>query len=262
MREYEKVHLHYDSFFFNSSDKVESTGGKLLPIRINILNSMVTSGIYFGYGIRSFKAEGLNNLIDVYNANHKTLVQKMDQFGTTKGFKIGANLFQFNDGKLLFATKLGYSWMNEKNEANLGSGASFQKREYDLTLYQYSGGIAFSYYMGKRLDIKIVEASITLNNASFTNRHFTGTTQDKEETLKNPVIQIGFNVETGLIIYIVPPYISIEGTFGYSSLSIDEMDFENGNSLTKNENSSDPMDNFISGGGIFAFVTLNLSIPF
>jgi hypothetical protein len=39
------------------------------------------------------------------------------------------------------------------------------------------------------------------------------------------------------------------------------MQFESGQYLSQNENSNELMENFIDGGGFFAFAQLNIAIP-
>ena len=83
-----------------------------------------------------------------------------------------------------------------------------------------------------------------------------------EQKIESPETSIGFIAGTGLVFYPVPPYISIEVNAGYSLFSINEMEFDGGGLLAKNEDSNEAMDNFIDGGGFFAFAHLMVSIPF
>jgi len=133
-------------------------------------------------------------------------------------------------------------------------------REYELTLTQLGLGFTLSYYLGKNFDLKIMDIMATTNGASMINR-FKDVNSSTEQKLKNPTNSFGVNAGAGFVFYILPPYISIETTAGYSLLSIDGMDFENGGSLSVDEDSGQMMSNFIKSGGFFAFAQLNLAIP-
>ena len=229
----------------------------------SIMGMLFNSGIYGGYGIQMYSAEGLNHYIDVYNSKRTaTLTKQMEDFGQVKGFRVGANIFQFLIDDILFGMKVSYQWMKEENEAraNLTTGGT-ARREYDLTLKQFDIGMSFAYYASRHFDIKIADVFITWNSADFVNRlvELNNTTEQK---LTNPENTIGFNAATGLTFYPLPPYISLEATVGYAFFSIDEMQFESGSLLQVDEDTPEAMTNFIDSGGLYAFIQLNLAIPF
>jgi len=226
------------------------------------MGMVFNSGVYGGYGIQMFRAEGFNHSIDIYNQRRETtLTKKMDEFGTATGFKVGANIFQFLVDDILMGMRVSYQWMKEKNEAtaNLTNGTA--RREYDLTLKTFGIGMFFSYYASRRWDIKFLDATLTWNNADLVNR-LIEPAQTTEQKLSNPESVIGFSLAGGITFYPLPPYISLEGSVGYSFFSIEEMEFEDtGGKLQVDEGTATPMTNFIDGGGLFAFIQLNISVP-
>ena len=224
---------------------------------------MIAGGEFTGgYGIQFFNPEGLNHYIDIYNSDHPLLVQHMDHFSSAKGFIVGLTLMNEVSGKTILAFKLNYKWVDQKNDANTGQGVGAEKREYDLSLGQFGMGLSVSYYLSKRLDLNILEGYMTFNNAKLKNSYFNGSIWDKEETLKNTDLNLGFNLSTGLTFYFIPPYLSVSGTLGYSYFKIDHIAFDSGSYLSADENTSASMDNFISGGGFYAFASLNFRLPF
>lgn len=225
--------------------------------------TLVQSGISGGYGIQYYNPAGLNKYIDLYNQKHSsTLKTNMGKFGTSVGFKVGANLIQIQEDNFLIGLKADYHQMNEKKSATaeLTSGVT-AKREFDLTLRSIGLGLSTSIIVSKRLDIKILEAMITWNSAKLLNKYSDPTTST-EEKLESPESKIGYSFGAGLTFYPLPPYISIEATGGYSFFSIPEMNFESGQGLAQTPDGGAKMDNFIDGGGLFAFIQLNLAIPF
>lgn len=224
---------------------------------------LLESGVYGGYGVQTFQPTGLNDYIKVYNQNRPALTKNMDKFGFAHGWRVGANIFQIESGKMLYGVNAFYQQMQEKNEAaaTLTNDVS-AKREYSLTLISYGFGIAVSYIINKNFDFKIADVKINWNNAKLVNRYTEGINPATEEVLKNPDANIGGQISTGILYYPFPPYVSIEANAGYSYFKINEMKFEaSGQFLARNENSVEKMDNFIDGGGFFAFAQLNIAIP-
>jgi hypothetical protein len=230
---------------------------------LDILTGMLfESGVSGGYGFQQFQATGLNDYIKVYNQNRPALTKQMDDFGFAHGWKIGANLFQIQNDNSLIGLNVFYQQTKEVNEATANVNNVTAKREYDLTLISYGFGMAYSYVINKHFDFKIIDLKFSWNKAKLVNKYTEGTNASTEEKLESPEASIGGMASTGLLYYPLPPYISLEIVGGYSYFTIDEMQFENGGSyLSKAENSNEKMENFIDGGGFFAFAQLNIAIP-
>ncbi len=229
-----------------------------------VLAMLVQSGINGGYGIQYYNPTGFNNYIEAYNQEHSsTLKTKMGKFGKAVGFKVGANIAQIEVDNFLIGFKAAYHQMNEKNSAtaDISPGVT-AKREYDLTLRTFGFGLTGAYIAAKRLDVKFLDLMITWNTASLDNKYSDATTSS-EQKLKSVESNIGFSAGAGLTFYPLPPYIAIEGTVGYAFFSIDQMEFESGGSfLSQTPSGSGVMTDFVESGGLFAFVQLNLAIPF
>jgi len=230
---------------------------------LDILGGMLLeSGVSGGYGFQQFSATGLNDYIKVYNQNRPALTKKMKEFGFAHGWKIGANLFQIQNDNTLIGLNVFYQQTKQVNEATASVNNVTARREYDLTLISYGIGMSYSYVINKHFDYKIIDLKFDWNKAKLVNKYTEGTNSPTEEKLENPDAAIGGKVSTGLLYYPFPPYISLEIIGGYSYFAIDEMQFETTKQfLAKNENSFEQMDNFIDGGGFFAFAQLNIAIP-
>jgi len=229
---------------------------------LDIIGGMLLeSGIYGGYGAQQFSAKGLNDYIKVYNDNRPALTNKMDDFGFAYGWKVGANIVQLQDDDMLYGLNFFYQQLQEKHEATALINNVPAKREYALTLISYGFGISFSYVLNNSFDFKIADLKMTWTNAKLINKYSEGTNPSTEEVLKNPEANIGGQISTGIVYYPFPPYISLEANVGYSYFTIDQMQFESGQYLSQNENSNELMENFIDGGGFFAFAQLNIAIP-
>ncbi|MEO8232361.1 MAG: hypothetical protein ABI638_08755 [Ignavibacteriota bacterium] len=225
---------------------------------------LLQSGVSFGYGAQQFSATGLNDYIKVYNDKRPTLTKKMDDFGFSYGWRAGVNLIQLEDDNMFYGLSVFYQQTKEKHDAATTLLNNIPaKREYDLTLISYGVGVSFSYVLSKSFDFKIADVRVNWNKANFINRYTEGTNPSTEQMLKDPEASIGGQISTGLLYYPLPPYISLEASVGYSYFTINEMQFESSSQfLAKNEYSNEKMENFIDGGGLFAFAQLNIAIPF
>ncbi len=224
---------------------------------------LLESGVFGGYGVQQYTAKGFNDYIKVYNNNRPALTREMDDFGFAHGWRAGANVLNMQDGNMLYGLNIFYQQTKETHEATATlTNDITAKREYDLTLTSYGFGISFSYVLSNNFDFKIADVKMNWNKAKLVNKYTEGTNPSTEQILKEPEASIGGQISTGLVYYPFPPYISLEANVGYSYFSINEMQFESsGQYLAKNENSSEKMENFIDGGGFFAFAQLNIAIP-
>lgn len=231
---------------------------------LDILGGMLLeSGVTGGYGFQQYQATGFNDYIKVYNQNRPALTKQMDEFGFSHGWKVGANLFQGQIDNSLIGVNVFYQQTKELHEATATLTNNIPaKREYELSLTSYGFGMFYSYVINKHFDLKIIDFKLSWSNAKLVNKYTEGTNASTEEVLKNPDASIGGSVSAGFLYYPFPPYISLEINGGYSYFTIDEMEFENtGQYLASTENSNEKMENFIDGGGFFAFAQLNIAIP-
>lgn len=228
-----------------------------------IAAKLVQSGVNVGYGTQFYVPSGFNNYIDLYNQKYSaSLNSKIDEFGTALGFKIGANLVQFQLDEFSLAFKINYQQMKEKKSAtrSLAIGGN-AKEEFNLTLTSFGLGLSSSLVVSKRFDIKFIDALLTWNSAKLVNTYSDLLTSG-EQTLQSPKKNMGFSIGVGLTFYIVPSYVSLEATAGYSLFSITRMQFDEGELLSQTPDGGPAMENFIKSGGFYTFIQLNFSVPF
>jgi len=121
-------------------------------------------------------------------------------------------------------------------------------------------GIDFGYAITSFLSWKIVDGSVNFNNVSLTN-----TINSPEGTdvsrYKSDSGVIGYSVGTGLIFFIIKDYISLEGFAGYTGLTIEKLNYEEGNRSLLNVLNEEDNINFIEAGGFTGVIQLNLGFP-
>jgi hypothetical protein len=228
----------------------------------SIVSMMLQSGINAGYGIQTFDAAGLNNYINIYNQKYSSsLKSSLGSFGKAVGPKFGLHALQVHLDQLFLSLRINYGQYKEKNSLErisiLGSNI---KEDFDLRLTSVGVGIVSSLIVGKRFDIKFLDAMVTWNTAKLTNTYEDPlvSTEQKLESVRS---YVGFSAGAGFTFYFIPQYLALETTGGYSLFSIPEMQFEEGELLAESPDGGTAMRNFISSGGWFASVQLNLSVP-
>ena len=120
-------------------------------------------------------------------------------------------------------------------------------------------GIDFGYAITSFLSWKIIDGAVHFNNVSLTNTvNSTGETEVNIYKSKSGVL--GYSVGTGLIISIVKDYISIEASAGYTGLTIEKLNPEEGRRFLEDLPEINNT-NFIESGGFTAVVQLNIGFP-
>jgi len=200
----------------------------------SIFSSLLQSGIFGGYGVQMYSAEGLN----------AELPEGFEEYGTAMGWRIGANIIQLRREQLLIGLKFYYQQMTETQDAT--------GQEIQLDLKQWNLGMSFSYIVSNSFDIRIFDAMLSWTSAEVKN-----TGEGFEDIVfKSPEASIGFTADAGIVFYPFPPYVSLEVLGGYSIFSVDKVNLESGSS------GQSTINDFVDGGGFFAVAVLTVGIPF
>ena len=204
----------------------------------SIFSSLIQSGIFGGYGIQQFSAEGLNK--------SELLLSNKDfkDYGTAMGWRVGANIIQFQHEQLMMGLKFYYQEMREKQDLT--------GQDMTLDIKQFNLGTSFSYIINKSFDIRIFDVLISWTNAELTR---TGDGFD-DIVFKSPETNTGFTADAGIVYYPFPPYVSLEILGGYSIFSIDKVN------LVEGVDNIDKIDDIVDGGGFFAVAVLTVGLPF
>jgi hypothetical protein len=193
------------------------------------------SGIFGGYGVKMYDAKGLNEVLPS---------EDFRDYGTSWGWRVGANIIQLQQQDLMMGLKFYYQQTTEKQ--------SITDQEIKIDLKQWNFGVSFSYIVNNNIDIRVFDALMSWTNVELTNE----VQGFEKDVYKSPESSIGFAFDTGVVYYPFPPYFSIEVIGGYSFFSLDEANLEEGeSSLTK-------IENIVDGGGFFANAVLTVGIPF
>ena len=222
-------------------------------------------GFFSGYGgvaYQSFKADGLNQFVNYFNEmKASTLDDPLEEFYGAVGYRIGVNFFRATwESGFILTAKGYYQSLSRTREASESSIDGNTNYTFELDLKNWSVGIDFGYAITSFLSWKIVDGSINFNNVSLTNtiNSTEGTEVSKYVSESNV---LGFSVGTGLIIFLIKDYISLEGFAGYTGLTIEKLKFDEGDTNSFNVLIEEENNNFIEAGGFTGVIQLNLGFP-
>jgi len=220
-------------------------------------------GGYGGYSYQVYDPKGLNNYVTEFNSSNKdSLSSPMGKFGNLKGYRVGINFFRADIKGFILTTKGFYQSLSEKNSASLSAADGTSNSTYELDLTNWGVGIDLGTSIVGGLSWKVVDAALLFNTVTFTNTLNTPGPNTIVKKYNNEKYVLGYSVGTGFILAIIEQYISIEGTAGYTSFSIDKMKSDNSSSeMPASENSTQSMRNFIAAGGFNAVIQLNVGFP-
>lgn len=221
-------------------------------------------GFFGGYGgivYQSYKAEGLNQFVKYFNEmKSSTLNDPLQEYYGAVGYRVGINFFRAHWQSRFILTAKGYyqslSRTRETSETLPDGNINYSN---ELDLKNWALGIDFGYAITSFLSWKIIDGAVHFNNVSLTNTvNSTGETEVNIYKSKSGVL--GYSVGTGLIISIVKDYISIEASAGYTGLTIEKLNPEEGRRFLEDLPEINNT-NFIESGGFTAVVQLNIGFP-
>lgn len=202
----------------------------------SIFSSLIQSGIFGGYGVQMYSAQGLNDVT--------VNIEGIKDFGTAMGWRVGANIIQLQREQVMVGFKFYYQSMSEKQ--------TLTGQDMKLDINQWNLGMSFSYIVNNSFDIRIFDAYLSWTSAELTR---TGDGFD-DIVFRSPESNIGFTADAGIVYYPFPPYISLEVLGGYSFFSVDKANLEEG------DDAIDQIKDIVDGGGFFAVAALTIGLPF
>ena len=202
----------------------------------SIFSSLIQSGIFGGYGVQMYGAEGLNEVLPSEVG--------FNDYGTAMGWRVGANIIQLQHQQLMMGLKFYFQSMTETQDVT--------GQEIKLNLTQFNLGMSFSYIISNSFDIRIFDALISWTSAELTN----AVEGFDDRVYKSPGSNTGFTADAGFVYYPFPPYVSLEILGGYSMFSIDKVNLEEG------ESTLTTINDLVDGGGFFAVAVLTVGLPF
>jgi len=189
-----------------------------------------------------------------------TLNDPLQDYYGAVGYRVGINFFRAHWQSRFILTAKGYyqslSRTRETSETLPDGNINYSN---ELDLKNWALGIDFGYAITSFLSWKIIDGAVHFNNVSLTNTvNSTGETEVNIYKSKSGVL--GYSVGTGLIISIVKDYISIEASAGYTGLTIEKLNPDEGRRFLEDLPEINNT-NFIESGGFTAVVQLNIGFP-
>ena len=218
-------------------------------------------GGFGGYTYQRYQPTGFNDYITAFNSFHgDSLSSPFSKFGTALGFRVGINFFRADFEGFILTTKGYYQSLLEKHEAKVTSQAGTSNYKYEIELNNWAIGIDLGTSITNSLSWKVIDASLLFNYVTLNdNQNYPGGFSLVKE-YKN-TSTLGYTIGTGFILSFIEGYVSLEGLAGYTKLTVKTMKLDDGTELTINENSNQPMENFIENGGFIAVLQLNVGFP-
>lgn len=223
------------------------------------------SGFYAGFSKQNYDNPGMNDYIsqriNILDPS-KTIISDKIEFTQGTGYRIGANFFRAKWDKFFISAKGYYQFLKEEHEISgqfpsggLMIGFYEQKEKYRLTMNHWGVGIDLGVPLFWILDWKIAEANVTFYNTEFSQETLLNNVSQGELKFKPDKNNIGYFIGTGIILHLVPDYLSVEGTAGFSFFKIEKLKRIDslGNEMFINS--------AIPGGGFSATVQLNVGFP-
>jgi hypothetical protein len=218
------------------------------------------SGFYAGFSKQNYDNPGLNDYIsqriNILDPS-KTIISNKIEFTQGTGYRIGANFFRAKWDKFFFSAKGYYQFLKESNEISAQLQNVDTREKYQLTMNHWGVGIDFGIPLFWILDWKIAEANVTFYNTEFSQETFLNNVSQGEIKFKPDKNNIGYFIGTGLILHLVPDYISVEGTAGFNIIQIDDLSNDSGITIPSASSSKKVIDK----GNLSITLQLNVGFP-
>ena len=220
-------------------------------------------GGYGGFVYQDFNASGLNEYISSFNQT-EFVNTPVNEFTKETGFRVGLNLFRATFQKGFMITAKGfYQSLASTNKGSVGAAGGDDNFSMKLNLQNWAIGFDVGWEFTRLVSWKILDGSLNFNYVTLTE-----TTDLPGETTvqkyKSDSGVFGYSIATGIIISLLKDYISLEGSAGYTYLSISNVYDENGSPLLNPPTVSSSNfinEDFINAGGFTAVVQLNVGFP-
>jgi len=223
------------------------------------------SGVYSGYSIQKYEADGLNNYFNyIINSSNSLLPLKGKyDFKEGRGFRVGINLMRAQYEKFFFTVKGYYQFLSEEKNLKIPDGFNYYNI-YEAKFEMNNWGIGldigiplFGFVNWKILDAELKFFSPKLALKNYNNNPSKNSIANENLFTPNKV-KMGYSVGSGLIFNLIEDYISIELTGMYTFIEIDNLtDDQNGLSIPNNGSN----EKLISTGGFQGIVQINVGIP-
>lgn len=214
------------------------------------------SGFYGGYTYQNYKTDELNKHLNILLEEFNYSGKKID-FSQGNGFRIGANIFRANFDTYFITAKGYYQFLSEDqalSEKGYDGAALFKST---LQLNHWAIGLDLGIPISRFFNWKVLEGGLTFYTAELNNNfNFEGQLVESRK-YQHSDVNLGYFIGTGLILNIIPDYVSIEGGAFYNNVSIDNLIDDDGNYFYGEYSKS----KILEAGGFSTSLQLNIGVP-
>ncbi len=218
-------------------------------------------GGFVGYGVQQYTPGGINAYINDVNEFNKGVINvPLSDFKQMQGFRVGANVFRNNYSGFIITAKGFYQLMSEKQEVRFNDAVLPTIHSFEMRVKEFAIGLDLGMEISKKFHWKVLDLTLMYNIYQFKTQSNSVKGIVEAATYQNPEVNIEYTLGTGFVYYVVEKYISVEGSFGITSLTANTLRESSGNYL-KLLSSSKVVGSAIQSGGLSALIQLNISLP-
>lgn len=211
------------------------------------------SGFYVGISEQHYKAPGINDYVSIGLTGNLIASNEKINFNLGSGYRVGANFFRAKWDNIFITAKGFYQFLKEEHTVN--SSTQVQQK-YQLNMNHWGLGLDIGIPVTSFIDWKIIEGGITFYNAGLNEQYYLDNSLSSEAKLAPQKSKPSYYAGTGIILHIIPDYMSLEGTASYYFMNIEE--FQRNITDVGVIKITDP----ISKAGWGGTLQLNISFPF
>ncbi|MBI3123221.1 MAG: hypothetical protein HYZ10_02335 [Ignavibacteriales bacterium] len=211
------------------------------------------SGFYVGISEHHYKAPGINDYVNTSLVGSLIASNEKINFNLASGYRVGANFFRAKWDNIFITAKGFYQFLKEEHTANSASQA---QQKFQMKMNNWGVGLDIGIPVNSFIDWKIVEGGVTFYSAELNQQNFADNSLSSEAKFSPEKSKPSYYAGTGVILHIIPDYMSLEGTATYYFMNIDE--FQRNIADVGVIRITDP----ISKAGWGGTLQLNISFPF
>lgn len=218
------------------------------------------SGFYAGVSEYRYETPGLDNFANSYSvflSQNNSDQWKEIKFNKGTGYRIGTNFFRAKWKHFFLSAKGYYQFVKEEESNVFNSVNGLTELRYQLTMNHWGIGVDLGIPILSILDWKILEGDVSFFTSDFTFSMYQDNKFISDNRFTPDKVRIGYFLGTGIILHLVPDYLSVEGTAGFNLLQIDKFS-GNGDSVIPQQPSS---VNAVEKGGWSATIQVNVGFP-
>lgn len=188
------------------------------------------SGFYAGITKQQYEAIGIREYLFPESINNPNYNFEFD-FKSASGYRVGANIFRARFSKAFITAKGYYQFLKETHNKLINDNITGEKNyKYELSMNHWGLGLDLGFPIFSLLDFKLLEGHVTFISPEF-NTEIDDINNNilEENKITTDKVKVGYFIGSGLILHLIPDYVSLEATAGYSFFVIEKFYDENNN---------------------------------